>query len=239
MSTVVAVVGAGRMGSFFASQLPLGTDLLVHSRRPDAARRLADRVEGQACETIRDLTPAGLIAVAVPAPAVDEVVTRLIDVIHDGTIVLNMATAVRIPESLRRRRPEVHLIETKVVGHAGSLAMGVPGLVVVECPDTSILELIRSHLPGYGRVVAGDPDLVEKTNRISSREAARTAVAMRRLLTEAGIPVDWHDPAIGNVCSGTLRAIIEGDVGHFLRSTLDEMNQEHPERTDLDPPAQG
>jgi hypothetical protein len=238
MSTVVAVVGAGRMGSFFASQIPADTDLLIHSRHPDAARRLADRVGGRACETIRELAPARLIAIAVPAPAVEEVVTGLVGVVRDGTILLNMATAARIPESLRRTRPEVLLIETKVVGHAGSLAMGVPGLVIVECSDAAILDVIRSHLPGYGRVVAGDPDLVERANRISSREAARTAVAVRRQLTEAGIPSDWHDAAIGNVCSGTLRAIVEGDVGHFLRRILDEMKNQCPDGTQ-DPSGRG
>ena len=216
------------MGSFFAHQLPPGTRCLVHSRTAAKARSLADAVNGGRCTSIADLAPAGLVAVAVPAAEVAAVIDDLLRVVDDGTIVLNMATAARVPDHQRSVRPDVHLVEAKVVGHAGTLALGVPGLVVVDGPD-HVFGTVAACLPGFGRVVRGDASLVETVNRIGSKEAARAVVAIRRGLADANVPEGWFEPAIRNVASGTVRAIAEDDIGHFLRSVLD--NLERAERS--------
>lgn len=221
-----AVVGAGRMGSVVAAQLPPGTRKRIIDIDLQKAARVARMTGGEAFDSLEGAAPADLIAVVLPAPMVEGIVSRLIDLAKSGAVILNMATTARIDPAVSGKRPDVTVVDAKIVGHARSMSEGEAAMIVVGSEDPGILARVRSQLPGFRRVVSGDPDLVPEINRIGSGEAIRAAVRIRRELRGRGIPEDWIDVAIRTVCAGTMKAFVDGDLGDFARALAREVELE-------------
>lgn len=234
MIMCTAVVGAGRMGSVIAAQLPRSTRKIIIDIDLQQAARVARMTGGEASDALDSAAEADLVAVVLPAPMVAGIVAQLIDLAKPGAVILNMATAARIDPALSGKRPDVSVIDAKIVGHAGSMAKGESAMIVVGSEDTGILTLIRSQLPGFRRVISGDPDLVAEINRVGSSEAIRAAVRIRRHLRGQGIPEDWIDVAIRTVCAGTMKAFVEGDLGGFAQALAQEIEQELDGVPDID-----
>ena len=218
-----AVIGAGRMGSVIARQLPPSTRKIIVDTDSEKAGVLADAVDGIGSDTLESAAEADLIAVVLPPPEVNETVTRLVGQAKPGTIILNMATAAVIDPTFQHKRPDVSLIDAKIIGHAQSISAGEPGIIVVGTEDESMLNTIRSRLPGFHAVVSGDPERVSHINRIASTEGIRAAVRVRHQLSEFNIPDKWIDVAIRTVCAGTMRAFVEDDLGDFAKKLVKEM----------------
>jgi len=220
-----AVIGAGRMGSVIARQLPPSTKKIIIDTDLEKACGLADAVDGIGSDSLKRAVEADLIAVVLPAPAVNETVIQLIGQAKPGTIILNMATAAVTDPTLQHKRPDISLIDAKIIGHAQSISGGEPGIVVVNTRDEATLNTIRSRLPEFYAVVSGDPDVVAHINRIASTEGIRAAVRVRHQLAEYNIPNEWIDVAIRTVCAGTLKAFVEDDLGDFARELVKEMQK--------------
>lgn len=223
ITSATAVIGAGRMGSVIAGQLPPDTRKIIIDSDLKKARRLANAVDGIGSDTLNSAAEADLIAVVLPAPAVNETTLQLIDQAEPGTIILNMATAAAIDPFLQHKRPDILLIDAKIIGHAQSISAGEPGIIVVGTEEDATLEKIRSRLPGFQAVVSGDPNLVAHINRTASTEGIRAAVRVRHQLSEYSIPDEWIDVAIRTVCAGTLKAFVEDNLGDFARELVKEI----------------
>lgn len=220
MPICTAVVGAGRMGSVIAGQLPEDTQKIIIDIDLEKARRLADRVGGTASEKVESAAEADLAAVVLPTPVVAQTVGRLLDVLKAGALILNMATTARIDPVLLEKNRSVPLVDAKIIGHAASISKGEPGIVVVDCDDADRFDLIRSQLPGFGRVVQGDASMVAQINTIASTEGIRAAVAVRKQLAALDVDRRWIDVAVRTVLAGTIRAFAEDDLGHFARELV-------------------
>ena len=223
--TTVAVVGAGRMGSVVARQLPGETRKIVIDTDLDKARGLADAVRGTASADLAAAAEADLVAVVLPAPAMKETVQCLVGVLKTGAIVLNMATTATVDRSVAATNSGVLVVDAKVVGHAASMARGAPGILVVKTEDLEIFGRIRQHYPGFS-VVQGDADLVSAVNTIGSTEGIRAAVSVRKQLCAKGIPDEWIAVAIRTVCAGTMISFTENDLGHFARELAQRLERE-------------
>ncbi len=166
MSICVAVVGAGRMGSVVAGQLPARTKKIIIDIDRGKARRLAEKVKGTPADNLESTAEADLVAVVLPTPVVNETVDVLLNVAKNGAIILNMATTAHIDPALFEKNRQVSIVDTKIIGHAMSISRGEPGIVVVNCDDARMFGLIKGQLPGFYKVVQGDAGLVEKINKI-------------------------------------------------------------------------
>ena len=217
MSTCTAIVGAGRMGSVVARQLPGTTTKIIIDQDRETACRLADSVNGTPSDNLESAREADLVAVVLPAPAVNATVAALLAIVGRETIILNMATAAQVAPALLTlgRDRAIAVIDAKIIGHAASIAGGAPGIIVVDCPDAGKFRRIRDQLPEFHQVIQGDAGLVEMINRTASTEAIRAAVRVRRQLRDANVPQAWIDVALQTVCAGTIKAFAAGDLGHF------------------------
>ncbi len=226
MSLCVAVIGAGRMGSVLAERLPDTTKKIIIDKDITKARLLADKVAGIPSGSLESASAADLIAVVLPAPAMNETLARLLNIARKGAVVLNMATTARIDRSLPANRKDVFVVDAKIIGHAMSISRGEPAIIVVKCDDDNRFELISGQLTGFHRVVQGDADLVEIINKTGSTEGLKAAVAVRKKLSQLDIPDEWIDVAIRTVCAGTMKSFTQNDLGHFALELVKKLEKE-------------
>jgi hypothetical protein len=230
MSIIVAVVGAGRMGSVVAGQLPGDTQKIIIDVDLDKARLLAEKVEGVPSDNLDAAGDADLIAVVLPTPAVNETVAALLKVAKKGAIILNMATSARIDPALIKRTTEIAIVDAKIIGHAKSISLGEPGIIVVRYDDAEKFQFIKKQLPGFYKVIQGESDLVAEINKLASTEGIKAAVALRKQLSKMDVPDDWPDEwidvAIRPVCAGTMKSFTENDLGHFALELVKKLEKE-------------
>lgn len=226
MSVIAAVIGAGRMGSVVAKQLPESTAKIVINRSLERAQALAAQVQGQGSSSLEAVREADLIAVVLPAPEVNKTVEQLAPLAKPGAVIINMATTGTVEESVRAKNSHVWIIDAKIIGHAKSMEKGEPGLVVVKTDDAATFARIKSQLPGFLDVVQGDADLVPKINTIGSGEGIKAAVAARKQMQALSIPEEWINVCIRTACAGTMKSYTENDLGHFARELADKYEKE-------------
>lgn len=229
MTLKVAIIGAGRMGSIVGKQLPEDVEKIIIDTDEAKAKALAEAIDGTYATSLTAAKDADVIDVVLPTPAVNPVMDELSGIAKDGAILMNMATSAFVDEAIRAKNPNIHIIDTKIIGHAMSMSQGSPCYVVVKTDNEEIYKVIASILPGYKKVVMGDADVVGKINSIGSGEGIRAAVTVRKLLKKYNIPRDWEDIVIYTVCAGTMRSYVENDLGHFARELADKLEAEAAE----------
>ncbi len=222
----VAVVGAGRMGSVTAEQLPDDVRKLVIDQDREAAERIAARIGGTASSEYAALSDAGMVLLLLPAPVIPEAAEAAAGLVKPGSVILNMSTGGEFPEGLKERYPGVSFIDAKIVGHAASMREGAPCLVVVGTEDAELLERIRGILPGFSLVVSGDPSLVPVLSTIATTEGIRAAVRVRQEAVKRGVPEEWLKPLVYTVAAGSVRAYIDGDMGGFARKIAEQFESQ-------------
>ncbi len=217
MQRTVAIVGAGRMGSVVAARIPSSTRTIVIDRNADRAGRLAERIGGTAADRLAAAAAAQMVFVVLPAPAAEASIRSLAGIVGSGCMLINMATAARIDGALIGQCPGVAVIDARIIGHAGAMSGGAPGIVVVSGADDRQLAAIRRQLPGFRSVERGDAGLVKTINTVATTEGLRAAVTIRKELAALDIPAPWIDVAIQTVAAGVMRAYVAGDLGDFAR----------------------
>jgi len=130
MSICVAVVGAGRMGTVVAKQLPKRTQKIIIDIDLEKADRLAEIVAGISSDSLESAGSSDLVAVVLPTPVVSETVGKLLNIVKEGSIILNMATTARIDDAVLKKNKDISIIDAKIIGHAMSISRGEPGLIL-------------------------------------------------------------------------------------------------------------
>lgn len=226
MDIIVAVVGAGRMGSVVARQLPSATTKIIIDLDEQKANSLASVVNGKAASSLEAAQDADLIAVVLPTPAMNKVVDQLSGIVKKGSVIINMATSAKIDKEILAKNKEIDIVDTKIIGHAMSISKGEPGIVVAKTEKLKVFQLIKSQLPGFTDVQQGDADLVPIINTIGSTEGIRTAVKVKKELEKMNIPEEWINVVIRTVCAGTMKSYTEKDLGHFALELANKLEAE-------------
>ena len=230
MELTVAVVGAGRMGSFLGKQLPKEARKIFIDIDETKARDLAHTLGGEFAFSAEGAKEADVIAIVLPAGVVNSTVKEIARVAKEGAVILNMATTGTVEDEVKKAYPSLRFVDAKIIGNAKVMAMGFPSCVVINTKDPDIFEKARYLLPGFTKVAMGDAGLVPQINTIGTIEAIRTALELRRQLKELNIPKDWEDAAICTVCAGTMMAYVEDDLGEFARNILQKAGHEPQKR---------
>ena len=210
-----AVIGAGHMGRVVATQLPKDAQRLIVDTDLSAAERLAAETGAAASSTLADAADADLIAIVVPAHAVEPVVRALAACAKGGSVLMNMSTNGLIPPELPTAHPELHFVNSKIIGEAAAILGGAPTYVLTDATEPALFARVQQALPGYTKVLQADPALVGRINTAATEEGIRAAVNVRKALADLDLPSDWVNIAISTVCAGSMRAYAEGRLGDF------------------------
>ena len=222
----VATIGAGRMGSVVGRQLPDDVEKLIIDTDEAKARILAKEIGGTYALTLDAAKDADMIAVILPTPAIDPVMDQLVRIAKDGAIIMNMATNGTVDSKIKEKNKRIHIVDTKVIGHAKSIEQGSPAYVVVNTEDHMLLEKIQTILSGFKKVLMGNTEIIPDIAKIGSSEGIRAAITVRKLLKPYNIPKDWEDIVIYTVCAGTMRSYVENDLGHFAKQLAERLEAE-------------
>jgi len=222
----VAVIGAGRMGSVVGRQLPDDVRKLIIDTDEAKAKALAEQINGTYALILDAAQDADLILVVLPTPAINPVMDQLVDIAKDGAILMNMATNGTVAAEIIEKNNKIHIVDTKIIGHAMSINQGSPAFVVVKTEDEGVFENIRHILSGYKKVVMGNADIVPDIAKIGSEEGIRAAITVRKLLKKYNIPKDWEDIVIYTICAGTMRSYVENDLGLFAKELAERLDSE-------------
>ncbi|EGW37257.1 NAD(P)-binding domain-containing protein [Desulfosporosinus sp. OT] len=222
----VAVIGAGRMGSVVGRQLPDDVEKLIIDTDEAKAKVLADEIHGGFATTLDAAKVSDIIAVVLPTAGIDPVMDQLVWIAKDDAIIMNMATKGTVNPQIIEKNNRVHIVDTKIIGHAKSMEQGAPAYVVVKTEDQVLLKKIQHILPGFKKVLMGNADIIPDIAKIGSSEGIRAAIAVRKLLKQYNIPKDWEDIVIYTVCAGTMRSYVENDLGHFAKQLAERLDAE-------------
>lgn len=226
MKLKVAVVGAGRMGSIAAGQLPADVEKLVIDTDLKKAEAVAKACGAKASSEMSAAADADILMLVLPTPAIPAAAESAAKAAKPGAILLNMATNGKVPAELSDKFPQLRFVDAKIIGHANSMRLGAPCYVVVNTEDEKEFEKISHVLSGYKKVVMGDSSLVPLINTVGSTEGIRAAVQCRKLLKQYNVPKEWEDIVIYTVCAGTMRSYVDGDLGEFARTLADRLEKE-------------
>ena len=222
----LAIVGCGLMGGALAALASPQAELLAIDRDAEKARALAEaRGGGWACgaEAAKD---ADVIAVVVPAAAVDGAFRGLAGIAKSGALVLDMATKGTIPREAREARPDVRFLEAKIVGSAVGVLQGLPALLAADTQDASVLEELRRCFPGFEAVLSGDPKLAREVNEKGTYNGIRAAAETEAALRALGLPEEWIRCACGCLVPGIAIGYSRGQMGKFGREIADRILSE-------------
>lgn len=216
------LIGPGQLGQLLLRAA--GRDCLVIGRDTDRTRQVG---EVYGCPWTTDPTRASagdVIAVAVPAPALADVLDHVADCAKPGAIVLNFATAAGIAPAVRERRPDVVWSEAKLVGSAVGMAHGLPCAIVLGEQDPTLLRRVRDSLPGLAdRVVLGDAAQVPAINRAATAAALRAVIDLEGQLRRMGVDQTLIDAALGGTVPGVALSYQQGTLGGFARQIVREL----------------
>lgn len=222
----VAIIGAGRMGGVVGRQLPEDVKKIIIDIDEPKAKDLAVEIGGTYAVTLDGAKDADVISVVLPTPAINSVMDELTGIAKNGAILMNMATNGTVDTKIVAKNDKLHIVETKIIGHAMSMSEGSPCYVVVSTENEEIFGKIKRILPGYKKVIMGDTKIMPDIAKIGSTEGIRAAVTVRKLLKQYNIPKDWEDIVIYTVCAGTMRSYVENDLGHFAKELADKLEAE-------------
>lgn len=218
----VAIVGAGQLGTLLANRIPANCRKVVISQQKARAVQLADEVGGIASDQVSAVRGCRVVFLAVPGTAIVPVIQEVGPHLEDGALLVNMSADV-MTDQLADTFPKIKFAAAKVIGHAREMALGNPGVVVLDHVAGDEEEMLRSLLEGLGHVT------VDKESKVMAAHAAvvsvmvRAEAELRHLLEEVGLDRTLAQAAITTAGPGVLRSVSEGDIGPFIRGVMERL----------------
>jgi len=215
MGIAAAVIGAGRMGSVVARQLPRGNRTVIIDLDQEKAKQLSQEVNGVFAASLQGAQDADVVFIILPAPAVKETTDALLGIVKNGAVLVNMATNVYADKIYQKNNRGIKLIDAKIIGHSSAISKEEKGLVIIKTEDAGVFNLIRELLAELFTVEQGDADIVETVNSIAVVEGIKTVISLRKQFMEREVPEKWGNAVITSVCLTTMKAYLSGALGPF------------------------
>lgn len=218
----VAIVGAGRLGTLLATRIPGSCRKVIISQQKAKAVTLADEVGGIASDQLSALRGCQVVFLAVPSSAVAQVVQDAIPHLDEQALVVNTATDLMTDE-LAARFPKVRLAAAKLIGHAREIAMGSPGVVVLDHVEGEDEERLRMLLAGLGAVTRDRESKILEANAAVVEVMVRAEADLRSRLQAIGLKNELIQAAITTTGPGVLRSLTAGDAGPFVQGVIERL----------------
>lgn len=221
----VAIVGAGRMGTLLANRIPNTVRKVIISKRKAQATALADEVGGIAADQMTAVRGCQVVLLAVPATAVFGVVQEMAPHLDDGALVVNMVTD-QPTDQLQAEFPRHRFAAAKLIGHAREMALGSPGVVVLDHVSTADEARLSALLEALGSITVAGEERVLAVNTAVVEIMAKAEAELRDRLLSLGLEPDLVKVAITTTGPGVLRALAAGEIGPFAQQVIARLQAE-------------
>lgn len=211
MNDKIAILGAGPLASILARRIPSSVRKVIIGRPKAAAVALADEVGGIASDQASAVRGCRVVFLTVPAGEVSQALSDIQPHLSAEALVVNTATELTVSDLTETTG--LRIAAAKVIGHADDMALGSPGVVVLDQVDPADAELLETLLEQVGPVVRGDERRVQ-----AALEAIRDVMVgarddLHRRLVATGLPPEVASVAIAAAAPGVLRAVAgEGEM---------------------------
>lgn len=218
-STVLGIVGAGRMGRALVTRLTGERELVVVSRRPgdvalEGGRRVPVGTDPAA------LAGCAAVLLAVPAPGIAEALAWVGPHLGAGAIAVNLATELPTP-GLAGAGPRV--VGCKIIGQSGQIARGVAAALVVDGATAAERTLLAQLLAPVGALVEAPEQLAASVNELVARHMIAAHRDLGRALDGLALPPAARTAAVANLAVGVWQAVAAGSTGPYLTRLLAEL----------------
>lgn len=221
----VAIIGAGRMGSFIARKLNSQYNIILIDKDLRKCGLLAKEISAIATDSYSLLALSDYVILALPADAIHQAISELKSVLQQQ-VVINVSTNTE-KIALDPLKKLSKIAAAKIIGHAQHMAStGELPLIVIDSEDITIRNRVAKIFSLLGTVCFGDEILVKNINNIASEEAIRAALNIMKRLEEINIPPEYISFAIRNVACGTMSAFALGEGGPFVQKLIQKINQQ-------------
>lgn len=222
----VAIIGAGRMGSFIARKLNSQYNIILIDKDLRKCGLLAKEISAIATDSYSLLALSDYVILALPADAIHQAISELKSVLQQQQVVINVSTNTE-KIALDPLKKLSKIAAAKIMGHAQHMAStGELPLIVIDSEDITIRNRVAKIFSLLGTVCFGDEILVKNINNIASEEAIRAALNIMKRLEEINIPPEYISFAIRNVACGTMSAFALGEGGPFVQKLIQKINQQ-------------
>jgi pyrroline-5-carboxylate reductase len=208
----VAIIGAGHLGTLLADRIPATCRKVIISHHKADAVALADEVGGLASDQMSAVRGCPVIFLAVPGPVAAQVLPEFAPHLDDNALVVNMAADVMTDE-LADTFPQVRFAAVKVIGHAREMALGSPGVIVLDHVSDEDEALLRELVDGLGPVIRDDESKVVVANAAVAEVMGKAASELRDRLSALGLDAELINAAITTTGPGVLRSLVEAAPG--------------------------
>jgi len=153
MVTQVAIIGAGGMGAWFARLLKSrGYRIIVASRNPKKARRLASQLRAKSVSTnVEAARGSDVIIVATPASTTVAVIKEILPVTRKGALICEICATKSVVTPVLRAAQKRGIRTASIHPMFGPLAHGVRGrrILVIKAPgDMNSRKMLKRMLEG-------------------------------------------------------------------------------------------
>lgn len=218
----VAIVGAGQLGGLLATRIPGGYRKVIISRRKAHAVSLADEVGGIASDQLSAVRGCHMVFLTVPGSAVPGLIAELTPHLEAGALLVNMATDIMTDE-LAATYPRLRFAAAKLLGHAQEIALGSPGVVVLDHVTGDDAERLRHALAGLGEVLHDQESKVLHAYAIVVDILTGAEGELRTRLGELGLDQGLVKAAITTTGPGVLRSLANGSAGPFASTVVERL----------------
>lgn len=207
------------MASLLAARIPGAYRKVIISQRKAKAVALADEVGGVAADQWSAVRGCHVVFLAIPGSAMVQVLQEIAPHLDEGALAVNMATDV-MTDDLAAQVPKVRLAAAKVIGHAREMALGSPGVIVLDHVSPADEDRLRPLLEGLGAVVGDREAKVMAAAAAVAEAMVKVEAELRKRLEEIGLDRSLVQAAIATTGPGVLRSLSQGDAGPFLQQVI-------------------
>lgn len=223
----VAIVGTGRMGEAIATHIYSDVELTLLNRGSKQGKELAQTLHAHYSTDFSVLNQVDVILCCVPQGMTDKVIRKASRYASTGTIIINCSTKAWIKDEVKKEHHQLHYVEAKIIGHAGSIKAGKRAYVIAEA-DEDVRDNVTDIFSPLAEVVFDDPALVEKLNKVATEVGIKAAVQLDQQVRDKKLSPEIKQILLENVCAGVMSAYARDDLGHFAKQIVEDLNSKEP-----------
>lgn len=210
----IGVIGTGRMGREISKCLAPHHHVTLYNRTAQRAKAVAKQLHVSYVTNVVDLKPCEVLLLCVPASELSSVAAEVTDFAKGGTIVVNTSTKAFFSNELVVNHPNINFVEAKIIGHAASMELGLPAYVIIETSEL-IYKKVSNLFSLIGTVEKGNSKEAPVLSSLATEAGIRAAILLENELKAYQLPKQLKKVLIESIGAGTMKAYINGDLGHF------------------------
>ncbi len=223
MEKTIAVIGAGRMGSVVATQLPPKNPKTIIDINLDKAKITAQKTGSAYDTSLQGAKNADIVFLVLSADLIQNTVNKLLSIVKKGAVLVNLATNASTD---KLHSTHAFLIDAKIIGNAQAISTNQKAIMVVDRCDEKIFNTIKNLMSGAFIVEHGDIEKIRELNTFAVAESIKAAVTVKKKIKEMNCPEKWTNTVLEQLCITTMRAYINGNLGPFAQEIADKAEKD-------------